>query len=80
MTNSASHSEKTPGLQRLTLPLWTQTHAAPPLPMTIAEVKARGWQEVDVVFDVARVAEPGPGVPRDAETAVAHQGATIALP
>src|SRR5271155_3809118 len=35
---------------RLSLPLWTETHAAPPLPMTAAEVRARGWSEVDVVF------------------------------
>ncbi|HEV3238110.1 MAG TPA: YgiQ family radical SAM protein, partial [Gemmataceae bacterium] len=35
---------------RLTLPLWTDRHAAPPLPMTRAEMKARGWDFVDVVF------------------------------
>jgi uncharacterized radical SAM protein YgiQ len=32
------------------LPLWTQTYAAPPLPMTQAEMAARGWDAVDVVF------------------------------
>jgi len=35
---------------RLSLPLWHETHAAPLLPMTPAEVAARGWKEVDVVF------------------------------
>src|SRR6266849_5376514 len=35
---------------RLSLPLWNETYAAPPLPMTRAEMAARGWDEVDVVF------------------------------
>src|SRR5271170_3788106 len=35
---------------RLSLPLWRETHAAPLLPLTPAEVAARGWGEVDVVF------------------------------
>jgi uncharacterized radical SAM protein YgiQ len=35
---------------RLSLPLWHEVHAAPLLPMTPAEVRARGWSEVDVVF------------------------------
>lgn len=35
---------------RLSLPLWHERHAAPPLPMTPAEVKARGWDHVDIVF------------------------------
>src|SRR5262249_32771404 len=35
---------------RLSLPLWTETYAAPPLPMTRAEMTTRGWNEVDVVF------------------------------
>ena len=35
---------------RLSLPLWTEQYAAPPLPMTRAEMAARGWDEVDVVF------------------------------
>src|SRR5437870_6669827 len=35
---------------RLSLPLWTETYAAPPLPMTRAEMAARGWDAVDVVF------------------------------
>jgi uncharacterized radical SAM protein YgiQ len=35
---------------RLSLPLWNETFAAPPLPMTPAEVAARGWDAVDVVF------------------------------
>src|SRR6516165_3514878 len=35
---------------RLSLPLWTERHAAPHLPMTRAELRARGWDCVDVVF------------------------------
>jgi uncharacterized radical SAM protein YgiQ len=35
---------------RLSLPLWTDTYAAPPLPMSRAEMDARGWDAVDVVF------------------------------
>src|SRR5881397_2333380 len=35
---------------RLSLPLWTQTYAAPHLPMTRTEMAARGWDYVDVVF------------------------------
>jgi uncharacterized radical SAM protein YgiQ len=35
---------------RLSLPLWTERHAAPHLPMTRAEMAARGWDAVDVVF------------------------------
>src|SRR6266850_3623620 len=35
---------------RLPLPLWTDRHAAPPLPMSGAEMRARGWDWVDVVF------------------------------
>jgi uncharacterized radical SAM protein YgiQ len=35
---------------RLSLPLWTDRFAAPPLPMTRAEMAARGWDAVDVVF------------------------------
>src|SRR4030081_626829 len=35
---------------RLSLPLWNETFSAPPLPMTGAEVAARGWDAVDVVF------------------------------
>src|SRR2546421_12032217 len=36
--------------QRLSLPLWTETFAAPLAPMTRAEMLARGWDGVDVVF------------------------------
>src|SRR5207237_9055012 len=32
------------------LPLWHETCAAAPLPMTAAEMAARGWESVDVVF------------------------------
>src|ERR1700736_4201719 len=35
---------------RLSLPLWTERHAAPPLPMSRAEMVARRWDSVDVVF------------------------------
>src|SRR5690349_23383010 len=37
-------------MNRLSLPLWTEKHAAPPLPMTRAEMTARGWDAVDVLF------------------------------
>jgi uncharacterized radical SAM protein YgiQ len=30
--------------------MWQESYAAPPLPMTRAEMAARGWKEVDVVF------------------------------
>ena len=36
--------------QRLSLPLWTETFAAPLAPMSAAEMKARGWDYVDIVF------------------------------
>src|SRR5260370_8210135 len=35
---------------RLSLPLWHETYAAAPLPMTASEMAARGWESVDVVF------------------------------
>ncbi len=35
---------------RLPLPLWHERHAAPLAPMTGAEMRARGWDAVDVVF------------------------------
>src|SRR5436853_583162 len=37
-------------MNRLSLPLWTDKHAAPPLPTTRAEMAARRWDCVDVVF------------------------------
>jgi uncharacterized radical SAM protein YgiQ len=37
-------------MSRLTLPLWSERFAAPPLPMTPAEVRERGWDYVDIVF------------------------------
>jgi uncharacterized radical SAM protein YgiQ len=37
-------------MTRLSLPLWTERYAAPPLPTSRAEVDARGWDAVDVVF------------------------------
>lgn len=39
-----------PNASRLSLPLWNETYAAPPLPMTAQEMAARGWDAVDVVF------------------------------
>src|SRR6188768_151077 len=35
---------------RLSLPLWQDTYAAPPAPMNAAEMRRRGWDEVDIVF------------------------------
>src|SRR6476646_9336398 len=35
---------------RLELPLWMERHASPPLPVSRAEMEARGWGAVDVVF------------------------------
>jgi uncharacterized radical SAM protein YgiQ len=35
---------------RLSLPLWTERHAAPLAPTSAAEMRARGWDHVDVVF------------------------------
>src|ERR671936_102357 len=37
-------------MTRLPLPLWTERYAAAHLPMTRAEMAARGWDGVDVVF------------------------------
>ncbi len=37
-------------MSRLTLPLWSERFAAPPLPMSAAEVRERGWDYVDIVF------------------------------
>src|ERR1700731_1921330 len=38
------------GPPRLSLPLWQEQFAAPPLPMSGAEMRDRGWNSVDVVF------------------------------
>jgi uncharacterized radical SAM protein YgiQ len=35
---------------RLSLPLWNEHYAAPHFPMTRAEMAARGWDAVDVIF------------------------------
>jgi len=37
-------------MSRLSLPLWTETYAAPLAPMTRREMEARGWDYVDIVF------------------------------
>jgi uncharacterized radical SAM protein YgiQ len=50
MTHDTQDRPAAPGARRLPLPLWTQTHAAPPLPMSRAEMDARGWDALDVVF------------------------------
>jgi uncharacterized radical SAM protein YgiQ len=47
MKPGAPNETKSP---RLSLPLWHERHAAPPLPMSGAEMRARGWDSVDVVF------------------------------
>jgi uncharacterized radical SAM protein YgiQ len=36
--------------RRLSLPLWTDRHAAPLAPVSGEEMRARGWDAVDVVF------------------------------
>src|SRR5919206_183978 len=35
---------------KLSLPLWTERYAAPLAPASAAEMRARGWDYVDVVF------------------------------
>src|SRR5947199_865329 len=35
---------------KLSLPLWTERYAAPMAPTSAAEIRARGWDYVDVVF------------------------------
>lgn len=37
-------------MPRLSLDLWEKQFASPPLPMTPAEVRERGWDAVDIVF------------------------------
>ncbi len=39
-----------PASPRLSLPLWNERYAAPLAPTTAAEMRARGWDYVDVVF------------------------------
>src|ERR1043166_5525800 len=39
-----------PATKRLALQLWQEQFAAPPAPMTAAEMRERGWDYVDVVF------------------------------
>jgi uncharacterized radical SAM protein YgiQ len=46
---NASQAPPSPA-SRLSLPLWTQTYAAPLAPTSRAEMDVRGWHEVDVVF------------------------------
>src|SRR5213593_4101597 len=37
-------------MKPLSLPMWHESYAGPPLPMTRQEMTAHAWQEVDVVF------------------------------
>src|SRR6266436_2786470 len=37
-------------MKPLSLPLWHEQFASPPAPMTEAEMSARGWDEVDIIF------------------------------
>src|SRR5262245_7699701 len=39
-----------PAAPRMSLPLWTERYAALPAPTSAAEMAARGWDSVDVVF------------------------------
>jgi uncharacterized radical SAM protein YgiQ len=39
-----------PATKRVALQLWQEQFAAPPAPMTAAEMRERGWDYVDVVF------------------------------
>src|SRR6516225_3694570 len=39
-----------PAETRLSLPLWNERYAAPLAPMSGKEMRARGWDYVDVVF------------------------------
>jgi uncharacterized radical SAM protein YgiQ len=39
-----------PANTRLSLPLWNERYAAPLAPTTAAEMRARGWDYVDVIF------------------------------
>jgi len=43
-------TQEAPAGERLSLPLWTETYAAPHLPMARTEMLARGWDFVDVVI------------------------------
>jgi uncharacterized radical SAM protein YgiQ len=47
---SMSKSPQTAQPARLSLPLWTERYAAPHLPASRAEMDARGWDAVDIVF------------------------------
>ncbi len=47
---NASARKPSPNPGRMALPLWNGTFAAPHLPMSRAEMAARGWDAVDVVF------------------------------
>src|SRR5579863_3054436 len=48
--NRSMNPATAPKPQRLSLPLWTEKYAAPLAPMSAAELHARGWDYVDVVF------------------------------
>jgi uncharacterized radical SAM protein YgiQ len=44
------HDPKSSSNTRLPLPMWQERYTLPPAPMTAAEMHARGWDQVDVVF------------------------------
>src|SRR5437879_4642525 len=48
---SIGNGMSTPVNKRLALKLWQEQFAAPPAPMTGAEMRERGWDYVDIVFD-----------------------------
>src|SRR5438477_5065892 len=50
MMSKISQPEADKRQARLSLPLWHEKHAAPLAPMSRAEMNARGWDAVDVVF------------------------------
>lgn len=47
---SPRSGESKPAGLKLSLPLWQEKHASPHLPMNRAEMVARGWDSVDIVF------------------------------
>src|SRR5262249_49707526 len=48
MNSATANNGMVPG--RLSLPMWNEVHAAPPMPMSAAEMAERSWDYVDVVF------------------------------
>src|SRR5262245_31295800 len=46
----ADDMPSSPGRERISLPLWTERYAAEHAPTTAQEMRARGWDAVDVLF------------------------------